>query len=139
MNTTVKAESVGVKIKASTERIWKEWYSEQHLDFWNKSTSDWYSKVISCDFNPGGAFSIQMESTDGTTSFKFEGTYLKIETNKHLSYKLNDGRIVYIDLVEEDGGVTMTQTFEPNDSQTLSQQISGWRAILKNFKAYLEQ
>jgi uncharacterized protein YndB with AHSA1/START domain len=80
-----------------------------------------------------------MASRDGTDGFDFEGTYTKIDTNKQINYTLDDYRKVAITFIQNEGSVTITETFDPENENTIEQQQYGWQAILDNFKSYVDK
>jgi uncharacterized protein YndB with AHSA1/START domain len=45
---------------------------------------------------------------------------------------------VSIEFVEEEGGYRVVETFDAEEQNSLEMQRRGWRAILDNFKKYVE-
>jgi len=80
-----------------------------------------------------------MAAKDGSTSFDFNGTYTAVEAYKLIEYALPDGRKVKI-FFEADGDKTIiTETFDPETTNPIEMQRSGWQAILDNFKKLTEE
>jgi uncharacterized protein YndB with AHSA1/START domain len=87
----------------------------------------------------GGKFLSRMESRDGSMGFDFIGTYEEVVEHQMIAYTMEDGRKVEISFVSEDGKTTkVTETFDPENENTLELQQTGWQAILDNFKKYAE-
>lgn len=57
---------------------------------------------------------------------------------KKIAYTIEDGRKVVIEFTELDGRVKVVETFEPEETNSLEMQRTGWQAILDNFKRYAE-
>lgn len=51
---------------------------------------------------------------------------------------MNDGRHVKIEFKELSKGVTITETFEPENKYPYEVQRSDWQGTLENFKKYVE-
>lgn len=86
-----------------------------------------------------------MEAKDGSTGFDFGGTYDEVVPNKRIKYTLDDGRMMDIAFLpigqagaKANNGVTITETFEPENQNPIDMQRQGWQAILDNFKIYVE-
>ncbi|HET7360667.1 MAG TPA: SRPBCC domain-containing protein, partial [Salinimicrobium sp.] len=87
---------------------------------------------------PSGKFLSRMEAKDGSQGFDFEGTYDAVEELKHLSYTMSDGRKVSIHFSENGKETQVTETFDPEEINSIEMQQAGWRSILENFKKYAE-
>lgn len=79
-----------------------------------------------------------MFAKDESASFYFEGVYTKVQEPELLEYTMTDDRKVKIIFAEVDGGVKITETFDPESENPLEFQQSGWQAFLDNFKNYVE-
>lgn len=86
----------------------------------------------------GGKFLSRMEAKDGSSGFDFVGTYTDIVPHERIAYVMDDGRKVEVIFAKENGGVRLTETFDPEMENPLEMQRSGWQAILDNFKKYSE-
>jgi hypothetical protein len=87
---------------------------------------------------PGQKFCWRMEAKDGSFGFDFTGTYQFVKTYEMIQYLLDDGR--HVEIVFEAGTdqVTVTETFEAENMNSLELQQQGWQAILNNFKKHVE-
>lgn len=79
-----------------------------------------------------------MAAKDGSMSFDYRATFTKLETNKFMEYKLDDGRKVSISFTRNGDTTEVIETFEIEDENTIDMQRQGWQAILNNFKKYIE-
>jgi uncharacterized protein YndB with AHSA1/START domain len=90
------------------------------------------------DLRVGGKFNSRMEAKDGSMGFDFEGEYTKVEQHLEIEYVLADARKVNIRFDSDGKETTVTETFDPENENTLELQRAGWQAILDNFKRYTE-
>lgn len=130
--------SVETTIGAPVDQVWKCWITPEDIVQWNNASDDWYTPKADNDLKEGGEFVFKMESRDGSFSFDFSGTYQKIEDKKLLEYALIDGRKVSVAFEESDSKTKVTETFEPEEDNSVETQQEGWQAILDNFKKYVE-
>lgn len=79
-----------------------------------------------------------MESKDGKFGFDFGGVYDEVKTNELISYTMGDGRKVQISFLDGNGTTKISETFEPENTNSLEMQKDGWQAILDNFKKVVE-
>lgn len=125
-------------VKSPVEKVWKFWTEPEHITKWNQASADWYSPHATNDLRVGGKFNTRMESRDGKHGFDFEGTYTTVETFKKIEYSMGDGRKVSVHFSAENGGVTVTELFDPESINPIDLQRDGWQTILNNFKNYTE-
>lgn len=92
----------------------------------SNASDGWHTTSAEYDFTTGGRFTSRMEAKDGSGGFYFGGTYSKIKPQQHLAYTLDDGQKI-------------TESFEPEDQNLAEMQRDGWRAILDNFKRYVQK
>jgi uncharacterized protein YndB with AHSA1/START domain len=140
--TTQNTQRITVEatVNAPIENVWKCWTEPKHITQWNNASDDWHTPHAENDLRVGGKFLSRMESRDGSMGFDFIGTYQEVIEYKMISYTMEDGRKVEITFVSEDGKTTQfTETFDPENENTLELQKTGWQAILNNFKNYVEQ
>jgi uncharacterized protein YndB with AHSA1/START domain len=128
--------TVETKIKAPLKTIWELWTGVEHIEKWNNASADWHTPTAVNNLKIAGGFSYRMEARDGSFGFDFSGTYTNIELYKKIEYKLDDGRMVRIDFIEEGDEVAIVETFETEKVNPPEMQKTGWQAILDNFKAY---
>lgn len=133
MNQKITVET---KIKAPIEKIWECWTETKHIEKWNAASSDWHTVRAINNLKLAGRFTYRMEAKDGSEGFDLAGTYTLIEPLKKIEYRLDDGRMVRIDFVEEDDGVAIIETFDPEDINSPEMQKMGWQGILNSFKVY---
>ncbi|MDG1276557.1 MAG: SRPBCC family protein [Algoriphagus sp.] len=130
--------TISTFVNLPIEIVWKVWIRPVHIKKWNNASPDWYTPFAKNDLKVGGKFMYRMEARDGSFGFDFEGKYLEVETEKLISYQLEDGRKVWIKFEVEGDGVLVTETFEPEQENSIELQRQGWQAILDNFKRYSE-
>lgn len=125
-------------IEAPIDKVWELWTSPEHVMQWNYASNDWHCPKASSEFKVGGEFHYIMAAKDGSIEFDFCGTFTKIMDQNSIQIFLEDGRAMNL-LFEQDGHATkVTETFEPEEVNSLELQKQGWQAILDNFKAYVE-
>lgn len=80
-----------------------------------------------------------MAAKNGSFSFDFTGTYTHIQDQKIIEYVMDDGRKCSIFFVDENcGTIKVSETFDPENQNSLELQQQGRQAILDNFKKYVE-
>lgn len=76
---------------------------------WDAS-DDWHTTRASNDLKVGGKLLLRIEANDGGMGFDFAATYTQVELNRLIEFRDDDGRVVRLDFVETDKGVTIRQT-----------------------------
>lgn len=136
--TSASSITVEVKVNAPLEKVWDYWTNPQHIVQWCYASDDWHAPHASNDLRVGGKFNSRMEAKDGSMGFDFEGEYTKVEQHIEIEYVLADARKVNIRFDSDGKETTVTETFDPENENTLELQQAGWQAILDNFKRYTE-
>jgi len=136
--TSASSITVEVKVNAPLEKVWDYWTNPQHMVNWNYASEDWHAPHATNDLRVGGKFNSRMEAKDGSMGFDFEGEYTKVEQHLEIEYVLADARRVNIRFDSDGKETTVTETFDPENENTLELQRAGWQAILDNFKRYTE-
>ena len=126
-------------INAPVSKVWQYWTEPSHIIKWNSASPDWHTPSAENDLWEGGKFSSRMEAKDGSMGFDFGGTYDKIINHRLIQYTLGDERKVEIHFAENNGQTEITETFDPETTNTIELQRTGWQAILDNFKKYVEE
>jgi uncharacterized protein YndB with AHSA1/START domain len=129
---------IGVKIKAPIDKVWDYWNDPKHIVKWATGSFDWHTTKAENDLTEGGRFLSHMEAKDGSEGFDFVGKYTKIEKNRLIEYTIDDGREVQTKFESDGKNTTITQTFEPEELNSVELQREGWQTILDNFKHYAE-
>ena len=133
------AITIKATVTAPIAKVWEFWNNPEHIKEWAFASPDWHVPNAENDLRKDGKFSTTMAAKDGSISFDFSGTYTAVEEHKLIEYVLGDGRKVKI-LFESNGDKTeVTETFDPESTNPLEMQKSGWQAILDNFKRHTEQ
>jgi uncharacterized protein YndB with AHSA1/START domain len=136
MDETInRSITVSTSINLPIEKVWRLWTNPEHIREWNNMSADWHCPKVENDLRLGGRFLYVMALKDGSLSFDFVGTYEQIIVNELISYRLDDDRTSTI--VFKDGReVTISETFEPEDTQPDEMQKQFCAAILASFKRY---
>lgn len=129
--------TVETTINASVEKVWKCWTEPEHITKWMFASDDWHAPSAVNDVKVGGVFSTRMEAKDGSVGFDMAGTYIEVEEFKKLSYAFGD-RKATVEFIEQDDGVVVKETFDPEAENPVEMQQQGWQAILENFKKHVE-
>jgi uncharacterized protein YndB with AHSA1/START domain len=139
MATTDKTViTVSATIFAPIEKVWNYWTDPIHIMQWNNASDDWHTPKAENDLRTGGKFLSRMEAKDGSMGFDFIGVYTIVEPNNHITYTLEDRRIVDISFKDKNSITEITESFEAEDENSIELQQAGWQSILNNFKKYIE-
>lgn len=130
--------TVQTKVQAPLDKIWSFWTMPEHIIKWNSASEDWHTPYADNDLKVGGKFKYTMASKDGTMSFDFTGTYSVIQDKRTIAYNIEDGREVIVVFEEQEDGVIIRESFDPELENPKELQQQGWQAILDNFKKYVE-
>ncbi|MCR8559404.1 SRPBCC family protein [Mucilaginibacter sp. BJC16-A38] len=135
---TNKTITVETMVKAPIEKVWKFWTEPEHIAQWAFASDDWHAPHAENDLRTGGKFKTTMAAKDGSFSFDFEGVYTDVKKHSVIEYEIADGRKVKITFSSEDGGTKVVETFEAEGTHSIEQQLTGWQAIMNNFKKHTE-
>lgn len=140
MTTTSKPTiTIETTVNAPIEKVWKVWNAPEHITKWATASDEWHTPRAENDLCAGGKFLSRMEAKDGSAGFDFTGKYDEVQTNKLISYTMDDGRKAKITFTSAGKSVKIVETFEAETENPLEMQRQGWRTILNNFKAYVEK
>ena len=129
---------VRVIINAPVKKVWKLWTDPDHIVKWNHASDDWHSPDAENDLREGGRFRSRMEARDGSQGFDFAGEYTRIIQHRQIEYTIDDGRRVQVTFVPNGDETIVSETFEPENENSVELQQQGWQSILDNFKGYVE-
>ncbi len=132
MKITVQAQ-----VRAPIAAVWRAYTSPEDIVQWNAASDDWHTTKATVDLRPGGAFSSRMEAKDGSFGFDFAGTYTNIVPNSLIEYAFGD-RMARVEFAEGQSGVSVTVTFDAEQTHSIDQQRDGWQAILNRFRQHVE-
>lgn len=125
-------------VSAPIEAVWNCWTDPEHITKWAFASDDWECPKAENDVRVGGTSLTTMAAKDGSASFDIVSTYTAVEPHKQIAYTMEDGREVIINFVNTDGGVEITQSFDPESENPREMQRQGWQSILDNFARYAE-
>lgn len=132
--------TISTMISAPITTVWECWTNPEHITKWNQASDDWHSPSATNDLRVGGKFTTRMEAKDGSAGFDFGGTYDEVIPKQIIAYTMDDGRKVRVEFTNQAEQQTqITETFDPEETNSLEMQRDGWQAILDNFKRYTEQ
>jgi uncharacterized protein YndB with AHSA1/START domain len=134
---------VVTSVNAPIDMVWEMWNNPEHMVHWAFASEDWCCPKAINDLEVGKKFVTTMSARDQSTSFDFSGTYTEIRTHEYILYHTDDNRDVSItfsvDTNADNGNIVcIEEVFEAETQNTLDLQVSGWQAILNNFKTYVE-
>lgn len=130
--------TVSVTVDVDAARAWKAFTDPTSITQWNFASPDWHCPQARSDLREGGSFSYRMEARDGSFGFDYEGTFREVSPNTRLRLALGEDREVIVDFVDLGGRTRVDETFTPEPTHSLEQQLAGWQAILDNYKAHLD-
>lgn len=129
---------IEANIHASLEQVWECFTQGHHIQNWNFANSDWHCPRAENDLKTGGKFCYTMAAKDGSFSFDFEGVFNEVQIYQSIEYTMADGRKAKVWFEAKDGGILVSEDFEPESQNSHEMQQAGWQAILNNFKQYTE-
>ncbi|HVX02778.1 MAG TPA: SRPBCC domain-containing protein, partial [Nitrososphaera sp.] len=111
----------------------------EHINCWAFASDYWEARALENDLHVGGKFKTIMAAKDKSASFDFAGVYTNVKEHELIEYDMEDGRHVKVEFTElPEGVVKITETFEPENTNSESMQRAGWQSILDNFRKYAE-
>jgi uncharacterized protein YndB with AHSA1/START domain len=125
-------------VTSDIETVWNCWTNPEHVTKWNFASDDWECVRAGNDLEVGKNFSYTMAAKDGSISFDFAGTYTTIVPQECIEYAMEDGRMVRVEFKVVEGGVEVTETFDPENENPIEMQQEGWQTIFNNFKKHVE-
>ncbi|CAF1612314.1 unnamed protein product [Adineta ricciae] len=117
--------------------VWRAFNNPDDIVQWD-ATDDWHTTRASNDLKIGGKLSLRIEAKSGGMGFDFAATYTQIELNRLIEFREDDGRMVRLEFIETDSGVTIRQTFDAELKHPEDQQRSEWQAVLDRFARHVE-
>ncbi len=130
--------TVSAIVNVPVEKAWEYRTKPEHITQWAFAQDDWEAPEAENDLKWGGRFRTRMRAKDGSAQFDFTGKYTAVQDGKSFTYRMDDGRFADVTFTSVDGGTRVTESFEPERSNTLELQQSGWQAIMDNYKKYAE-
>lgn len=129
--------TVTTVVTAPIQEVWRAYTTPDDIVRWNAASADWHTTSASVDLRPGGRFSSRMEAKDGSFGFDFAGEYTQVIPHERIDYAFGD-RTATVVFSESADGVTVTVTFDGEDTHSEEQQRTGWQAILDNFARHVK-
>ncbi len=130
--------TVKTKVGASLDEVWDAYVNPDDITKWNFASDDWHCPSAAVDLREGGTFTSRMESRDGRAGFDFSGRYSAVVKHRRIEYEMEDGRRVEVLFRGREDGVVVEVTFDAETVYSPEKQEEGWRAILDNFRRYVE-
>jgi uncharacterized protein YndB with AHSA1/START domain len=128
--------TVSAVVAAPLHEVWRAYTTPEDIKVWNTASPDWHTTSATVDLRPGGKFSSRMEAKDGSFGFDFAGEYTKVVHLELIEYAFGD-RVGVVELKEGPAGVTVTVTFDGEQTHSEEQQRGGWQAILDSFSRHV--
>lgn len=136
--------TVATRIEAPVELVWQAYTTPQDILQWNAASDDWHTTSSTVDLRVGGRFKSRMEARDGSFGFDFEGVYTRVDPFTAIHYRLAgeadgdlDGRTVAVLFTTEGPAVTVSVSFDAEDTHPVEAQRDGWQAILDRFARHV--
>lgn len=130
--------TVAATVNVPVEKAWEYRTKIEHITQWAFASDTWEALEAENDVRSGGRFRTRMRAKDGSAQFDFTGKYTAVEDGKSFTYRMDDGRFADVTFEAVEGGTRVTESFEPEGSNTLEVQQDGWQAIIDNYKKYAE-
>lgn len=129
--------TVETNVAAPIADVWRAFNEPDDIVQWDAS-DDWQVTRASNDLEVGGRLLLHIEATDGGIGSDFAATYTQIEPNRLIAFRMDDDRMVRVEFIEIDTGVTVFQTFDAESAHPEAQQRSEWQAVLDRFARHAE-
>jgi uncharacterized protein YndB with AHSA1/START domain len=133
-----KPITVEAVVKVPMVKVWEYWNTPKHIMVWDTASPEWETPKAENDLRVGGMLKVTMAAKDKSASFDLNCRYTDIAEHERIEYDMEDGRHVRTAFTTAAEGVRITQTFDPENTNPVETQRSGWQAILDNFKKYAE-
>jgi uncharacterized protein YndB with AHSA1/START domain len=133
MKITVEKSIVGTR-----DQVWEAWNNPDDIKQWNAASDDWHTPRSTVDLREGGTFTARMEAKDGSVGFDFTGTYTRIVPNETIEYRMEDGREVKVEFIEQGDSVLVRETCDAETENPADIQRHGWQSILDSFARHVE-
>ncbi len=128
--------TVSTVVPAPLPAVWAAYTTPDDIKIWNTASPDWHTTSSTVDLRPGGKFSSRMEAKDGSFGFDFAGEYTNVVHLQRIEYAFGD-RACTVNFVEGPDGVSVTVTFDAEQTHSIEQQQTGWQAILDSFRNHV--
>ena len=122
METMTQPITVQTTVNAPVSKVWESWTAPKHITKWCQASDDWHAPKAENDLRAGGKFSTTMAAKDGSVSFDFGGTYSIVKTNSLIEYAIEDGRKVKIVFESLGDKTRVTETFDPEHTNSIELQ-----------------
>lgn len=130
--------TIETKVAAPIADVWRAFNNPDDIVQWDAS-DDWHTTWASNDLQVGGKLLLRIEANDGGMGFDFAATYTQIELNQLIEFREDDDRMVRLEFIEIDTGVTIRQTFDAELTHTEDHQRADWQAVLDRFARHVER
>ncbi|HVK97326.1 MAG TPA: SRPBCC domain-containing protein, partial [Flavisolibacter sp.] len=130
--------TVNTLVDAPVEKAWNYFTTPMHILHWYAASDEWHTSKAENDLQVGGRFMFRMEARDGSFGFDYSGEYIKVVPQEELQFKLDDDRLVKVTFTATENGTKVLEDFEAENTFSADMQLTGWQAILDNFKKHVE-
>lgn len=128
--------TVSTVVRAPLAEVWAAYTTPEDIVQWNAASADWHTTSAAVDLRAGGRFRSRMEAKDGSAGFDFEGEYTRVVPHQLIEYAFGD-RMAVVAFTDSAQGVTVSVTFDAEQTHSEEQQRGGWQAILDNFARHV--
>jgi uncharacterized protein YndB with AHSA1/START domain len=130
---------IKTNIKKSVKEVWEKYTNPEDIVNWNFASDTWFCPKAKNDLKVGGRFAYMMSAKDKSNSFNFSGTFVEVEKNNRLVYRMDDDRYAIVRFIKNKEATSVELSFEAEKMNSTKLQKQGWQAILNNFKKYTEK
>ena len=125
-------------ISEAIEKVWDFYTKPEHITQWNFADPSWHCPKAENDLRVGGKYRSRMEARDGSWGFDFEATYDEVVDKEKFTYTMSDGRQATTQFEKLGNTTKVSIQFDAESENSEEAQKDGWKAILDNFKKYVE-
>ncbi len=135
--TTPTPITIDAFVPVPPEQAWRAFHTPEAITQWNQASPDWHCPWAKVDLRIGGRHVSRMEARDGSFGFEYEGTYEEVDAPNAVTLRLDDGRCARTTFIQEGSGTRVQTVFDPEPTNPVEMQRSGWQAILESYAAYV--
>jgi uncharacterized protein YndB with AHSA1/START domain len=130
---------VSVLVDAQIDTVWACWNNPDDILSWYHASPEWTLIHARNELEIGSKFDYGMRAKNGSAGFDFIGTYTQIKLKEFIEYKIDGSERMVKTAFETKGKkIKITQSFDPENENSIEMQLAGWQAILNNFKKICE-
>lgn len=123
---------IDTDIAAPIDGVWRAFNDPHDILQWDAS-ADWQTTRATNDLRVGGQLELRIDAKYGGPGLDFAATYMRVEPQRLIEWRVDDGQHVRVEFIETSTGVTVRQTFDADDTASVEDQRRDWQGVLDSF------